>query len=69
MKKAAVLASVLAAGAACVSVAPVPPLLYIENPTASFTASLPLDARIAVEDAWRYIKQGRHDKEIGRAHV
>jgi len=62
VKKAALLASLLAAGAACVSVAPLPPSLYIENPTASFTASLPLDARIAVEDAWRHLKQGRPDK-------
>jgi tetratricopeptide (TPR) repeat protein len=62
VKKIAVLVAILGTGGACVTIAPLPPSLYIENPTASFTAALPLDARIAVEDAWRYLKQGRPDK-------
>lgn len=62
MKKAAGLVSILALGGACVTVAPLPPSLYIESPTASFTSALPLDVRIAVEKAWGYLKQGRPDK-------
>jgi len=62
VRKAAVAVLVLFAGGACVTVAPLPPSLYIESPTASFTSALPLDARIAVEDAWRFLKQGRPDK-------
>jgi len=62
VKKAALLIATVGALGACVTVTPPPPALYIENPTASFTASLPLDERIAVEDAWNFLKQGRPDK-------
>ena len=62
VKKTAALILVVGGLGACVTVTPPPPALYIENPTASFTASLPLDERIAVEDAWKFLTQGRPDK-------
>jgi tetratricopeptide (TPR) repeat protein len=64
MKKAAILAFVALAGAACVSVMPLPPGLYIESPTSSIPATISLDERIAVADAWNLLRQGRVDKAI-----
>ena len=62
MKKAAVLGIVVLAGASCVTLTPLPPTLYIENPTPSISADLSLDERIAVEDAWKALRQGRLDR-------
>jgi tetratricopeptide (TPR) repeat protein len=62
MKKAAFMGILVLAGAACVTVAPPPPTLAIESPTPSFSAELSLDERIAVEDAWKLLRQGRVDR-------
>jgi tetratricopeptide (TPR) repeat protein len=62
MKKPAILGIVFLAGAACVSVTPLSPTMYIESPTPAVSAELSLDERIAVEDAWTYLRQGRIDK-------
>lgn len=62
MKKTFILGIVLLAGAACVSVMPLSPTLYIENPTPTISAELSLDERIAVEDAWKLLRRGRVDK-------
>jgi tetratricopeptide (TPR) repeat protein len=62
VRNAVVWVAILGACGACVTMAPPAPTLYIESPTASYTAALPLDERIAVEEAWTYLKQGRPDK-------
>jgi tetratricopeptide (TPR) repeat protein len=62
MKKTAVVAMITLAGAACVTVTPLAPGLYIESPTPSISAAISLDERIAVADAWTSLRQGRVDK-------
>jgi tetratricopeptide (TPR) repeat protein len=62
VRKSAVLIAILGTLWGCVTMAPPPPSLHIESPTASFTESLPLDARIAVEDAWNELQRGRADR-------
>jgi len=62
MRKAAVLGIAILAGASCVTVTLPPPTLDIESPTPSISASLSLDERIAVEDAWKALRQGRLDR-------
>ena len=59
MNKAVIPMLLIAASAACMSVTPLPPDLYIESPTPSYSAGLSLDERIAVEDAWRCLREGR----------
>jgi tetratricopeptide (TPR) repeat protein len=62
MRKSAILGIVVLAGAACVTVTPLSPTMYIESPTPTVSAELSLDERIAVEDAWTALRQGRIDK-------
>lgn len=63
MKKTLVLLAALAAGtAACMTTPVTPPSIYVEPPSPSATATLTLDERIAVREAWDYIQQGRLDK-------
>ncbi len=63
MKKTLVLLAALAAGtAACLTTPVIPPTIHIEPPSPSATASLTLDERIAVQEAWDYMRQGRTDK-------
>ena len=62
MKKAAILGFVVLAGAACVSVTPLSPGLHIESPTPSISATISLDERIAVADAWNLLRQGKVDR-------
>jgi tetratricopeptide (TPR) repeat protein len=53
----------LAAGtAACLTTPVIPPTIYIEPPSPSATATLTLDERIAIREAWDYMRQGRTDK-------
>jgi tetratricopeptide (TPR) repeat protein len=59
MKRAVFPMLLIAASAACMSVVPLPVNLYIESPTPLYSAGLSLDERIAVEDAWRYLREGR----------
>lgn len=61
LKKAFCLFVVLVGFAACATMMP-PPSLYIERPSPMFTAELSLDDRIAVEEAWNYLRQNRPDK-------
>ncbi len=63
MKKTLVLLAALAAGmAACLTTPVIPPTIYIEPPSPSATATLTLDERIAVQQAWDYMRAGRTDK-------
>jgi tetratricopeptide (TPR) repeat protein len=57
------LCALLAFGtAACLTAPIVLPTIHIEPPSAGAAASLSLDERIAVQDAWNYLRQGRTDK-------
>jgi tetratricopeptide (TPR) repeat protein len=47
---------------ACATLAPPPPTFYIENPSTSVSSGLSLDARIAVDEVWTLLRQGRTDK-------
>jgi tetratricopeptide (TPR) repeat protein len=62
LKKFCLLAALFISFAACATVAPPPPSLDIENPTPAFSARLTLDDRIAVEEAWTDLRQGRVDR-------
>jgi len=63
VKKTLVLVAALAAGtAACLTTPVIPPTIYIEPPSPSATATLTLDERIAIREAWDYMRQGRTDK-------
>jgi tetratricopeptide (TPR) repeat protein len=65
VKKTAVLAAALMAGlAACLPTPVVVPSIHIESPSPAAAARLSLDDRIAVQDAWNYIRQGRSDKAL-----
>lgn len=46
----------------CVTVAPPPPNLYIENLPQSLVTPLSLEERIQMDTAWDYLRQGRLDK-------
>jgi len=46
----------------CVTVAPPPPNLYIENLPQSLVTPLTLEERIQMEEAWDYLRQGWIDK-------
>jgi len=46
----------------CVTVAPPPPNLYIENLPQSLVTPLTLEERIQMEEAWDYLRQGRLEK-------
>lgn len=46
----------------CVTVAPTPPNLYIENLPQSLVTPLTLEERIQMEEAWDFLRQGRMDK-------
>jgi len=48
--------------ASCVTVAPPPPNLYIENLPQSLVTPLTLEERIQMEEAWDFLRQGRPDK-------
>jgi Tfp pilus assembly protein PilF len=48
--------------ASCVSVAPTPPNLYIENLSQSLVTPLSLEERIQMEEAWDNLRQGWIDK-------
>lgn len=50
------------AAAACISPPAVVPTLHIESPSPASTASLSLDDRIAIQDAWALMTQGRLEK-------
>jgi len=62
VKKLSVLGLLAMGLAACATVAPPPPSLYIESPTPAYSAELSLDDRLTVEQAWDYLRQGRTDK-------
>lgn len=63
MKKTSLLISVIALSWACVTMEPPPPpSLYIESPAPAMSAMLSLDDRIAMEDAWNNLKQGKAAK-------
>ena len=62
MNKAVGAAIIIVAAAACLTAPPPPPSFDIEGPPPSFSAGLSLDERIAVEDAWKLLRQGRADK-------
>ncbi len=60
LKKAAFLTFVIALSWACMTMAPPPPpSFYLESPGPAMSATLSLDDRIAVEEAWDYLKQGK----------
>ncbi len=60
LKKTSLLMFVIALSWACVTMEPPPPpSLYIESPAPALSAMLSLDDRIAVEDAWDNLKQGK----------
>ncbi|MBN2409491.1 MAG: S-layer homology domain-containing protein [Candidatus Aminicenantes bacterium] len=46
----------------CVTVAPTPPNLYIENLPQSLVTPLTLEERIQMQEAWDYLRQGWLDK-------
>jgi tetratricopeptide (TPR) repeat protein len=46
----------------CVTVAPPPPNLYIENLPQSLVTPLTLEERIQMEEAWDFLRQNRPDK-------
>ena len=62
MRKAAALGFFALAGAACVTVAPLAPGLHIESPTPAIAATISLDERLAVADAWSALRQGRVER-------
>lgn len=62
VKKLSVLGLLAMGLAACATVAPPPPSLYIESPTPAYSAQLSLDDRLTVEQAWGYLRQGRTDQ-------
>ena len=62
MKKTGFLGILLLGCAACVTVTPPPPSLYMEGPPPAFSAELSLDDRIAVEDAWKLLRAGKAAK-------
>lgn len=65
MKKTIILLAVLSAGlAACLTEPVMLPTIHIEPPSPSAAASLTLDDRIAVGDAWAYLRQGRTEKAM-----
>jgi len=47
---------------ACVTFAPAPPAFYIEDLPSSVSTRLTLDQRIAVDEAWRDLREGRGDR-------
>jgi tetratricopeptide (TPR) repeat protein len=60
LKKTILLIFLIALSWACMTMEPPPPpSLYIESPAPAMSAVLSLDDRIAVEDAWDNLKQGR----------
>jgi len=62
VKKISVLGLLAMGLAACATVAPPLPSLYIESPTPTYSAQLSLDDRLTVEQAWGFLRQGRMDK-------
>ncbi len=63
MRKSILLIALLAGGlAACMTGPIVRPSIHIEPPTPGAAASLTLDERIAVQDAWNALREGRMDK-------
>lgn len=62
LKKASLLAWVISLSWACVTMEAPPPSFYIESPAPALSAELSLDARIAVEDVWNNLKQGKAEK-------
>lgn len=62
MKKAFRLGALSILLASCVTYAPPPPNLYIENLPQSLVTPLTLDERIEMEEAWEFLREGRLDK-------
>jgi Tfp pilus assembly protein PilF len=62
VKKAWVALGLSALLASCVTVAPPPPDLYLENLPQALVTPLTLEERILLEEAWDLIRQGRTDK-------
>jgi len=63
MKKQIVLAAGLAVGlSACISGPLMKPTVHIESPTPAAAAALTLDERIAIQDAWKAIREGRTER-------
>ena len=62
VKKACLLGALSILLASCVTVAPPPPNLYIENLPQSLVTPLTLEERIQMEEAWDTLRQGRLDR-------
>jgi len=62
VKKAIVTGLILLGSWACVTFAPAPPSFYIESIPPSVAGRLTLDQRIAADDAWTNLKQGRAEE-------
>ncbi|MEN6311534.1 MAG: S-layer homology domain-containing protein [Acidobacteriota bacterium] len=74
MKKVLLAVIVLFGTWACVTFAPAPPAFYIEDLPSSVSTRLTLDQRIAVDEAWRDLREGRGDRarrqlvKLGEGH-
>lgn len=62
MKKAILTGILLCGSFACVTFTPAPPSFYIESIPQSVASRLTLDQRIAADDAWTDLKQGRPEQ-------
>ena len=62
MKKAILLGIILFGSWACVTFTPAPPSFYIESIPQSVASRLTLDQRIAADEAWTDLKQGRPEQ-------
>jgi tetratricopeptide (TPR) repeat protein len=62
VKKASRLGFLAVLLASCVTYAPPPPNLYIENLPQSLVTPLTLEERIRMEEAWDFLRQGRLDR-------
>ena len=62
MKKAVLIGIILFESWACVTFAPAPPSFYIESIPQSVASRLTLDQRIAADEAWTDLKQGRAEQ-------
>lgn len=62
VKKACPLGALSILLASCVTIAPPPPNMYIENLPQSLVTPLTLEERLQMQEAWDYLRQGRLDR-------